>query len=1643
MDTGKASPTDNGVGATSAIEEASTPMSKAAKLDEGKDELLRRAAEICQQTPGTRSADPGDVLDFLRQYYRHVAVEDLLGRDPVDIYGAAEAHRHLAHERTPGRAAVRAYTPTIDEHGWEPGHTVVEVVTDDMPFLVDSVTMELTRHDVGIHLVVHPQLQVRRNVTGTLEGLGEATAEPAGLIAESWIHVEINRQPGQEKLHELEADLGRVLEDVRCAVEDWPKMRTTALDIADELACHPPQLPEAEVDDTVELLQWLANNHFTFLGYREYELVDADGADQLHAVSGTGLGILRADKPGSDSFAALSPKLRAKAREKRLLIVTKANSRATVHRSAYLDYVGIKRFDDAGNVVGEQRFLGLFTHGAYNESITRIPLLRGKLDEVLQQARLTSDSHDGKDLIEMLESYPRDELFQTSTEDLLRISLGVLRLRERKQLKLFLRADDYGRFMSCLVYLPRDRYTTQVRLRLQDILLAAFGGTTIDYTAMVSESVLARLHVVVRGERGQELSEVDPDELEARLAAATRSWADDLADAVVEQCGEERAAELLRRYGEAFPEAYKEDFPARTAVADLKRLEEQHAPDEIGMNLYEPYGAVHGERRLKIYKVGEPILLSGVLPLLQRMGVQVIDERPYEIDRHGDGRAWIYDFGLRYEPSPEVDHDAVKRLYQEAFAALWRGEIENDGFNALVLRAGLSWRQVMVLRAYCRYVRQAATAFSQDYIQQTVLDNTHIAKLLVRLFESRFNPRYAETTAERSDAIVEEIRSALDEVASLDEDRILRSYLTMILATLRTNYFQTTSEGTPKPYLSLKFDSRAIPELPRPRPRFGIFVYSPRMEAIHLRFGPVSRGGIRWSDRREDFRTEILGLAKAQMVKNSIIVPVGSKGGFVLKQAPADREALREEGIACYRQFMSGMLDLTDNLRSGEVVPPPDVVRHDGDDTYLVVAADKGTATFSDIANAVAEDYDYWLGDAFASGGSTGYDHKAMGITARGAWESVKRHFRELGVDTQSQDFTAAGVGDMSGDVFGNGMLLSRHIRLVAAFDHRHIFLDPAPDADAGFRERERMFNLGRSTWDDYDRATISEGGGIYSRNVKSVPVTPQVRSALGLAGGVGAMAPHELIQAILAAPVDLLWNGGIGTYVKASTETDADVGDKANDPVRADADQLRCRVVGEGGNLGFTQAGRIEYALGGGRINTDFIDNSAGVDSSDQEVNIKIMLEGVVRDGDMTRKQRNAFLGRMTDEVAELVLRDNYEQNLALANARAQAPAMLHVHARHIARRESHGTLDRQLESLPSEKTISERRQAGLGLTSPELSMLLAHTKINLEEEILDSTLPDDPALTPVLHGYFPTPLREEFGDRLSGHPLSRQIITTCVVNDMVNRSGTTFAFRIHEESGASASDIARAYLAARSTFDMPRLWKQIEALGSQIDTDTQTKMFLEARKLTERAARWLLHNRRSPLDIRATIDFFSPDASTISPELAKLLAGRDLVAYEERRDDFVSRGVPEELAEWVSAMVPMYSVLDLVEIAHSTDRPVREVAEVYFDLADRLGITRLRERIIALPRDDRWKTMARSGLRDDLYAAHASLTRNVLVSTEPGASPEQRLIEWEERNSEAVARAGQTLSEVWEAETFDLAILQVALRVVRTLVASSTLPG
>jgi glutamate dehydrogenase len=1603
--------------------------------EQAKAEILQRiVATIHEKVPEDRRAQ---VEEFARQYYQRLAPEDLLELEPDDLYGAVLAHWRLAHRRRPGEGKVRVYSPRFEEHGWRSKHSIVEIVTDDMPFLVDSVAMELNRHGLVIHLPIHPVIAVRRDEAGGLVEVLAPDADQAGAIRESFLHFEVDRQSEPEVLDRLRAAVERVLGDVRAAVEDWDEMREQVHQILEEFGERPPPVDEAELAEARALLEWIDDHHFTFLGYRAYDLVTQDGADVLRPIQGTGLGILRQGqaKPASGSFAKLPPEARRLARERHVLILTKANSHSTVHRPSYLDYIGVKRFDEHGEVVGERRFLGLYTSAAYNRNPRDIPVLRRKVATVLERAGLPRYSHDWKSLLNILETFPRDELFQISDDQLFETAMGILRLEERRRVRLFMWHDDYGRFVSALVYVPRDRYTTTVRRRIEAVLNDAFPGASFDFQVWLSESVLARLHFIIRMPPGQ-MPSYDARELEAKLATVTRSWADELHDMLLELHGEEEGNELFGRYGEAFPAAYLEDFPARNAVYDIQRMEDLGERGGLNMNLYRPLEAAPGILRFKLFWADRPLPLSDAVPMLEDMGVEVVEERPYEIHPPGQGPIWIHDFGITYTgPEGDVDVGRVREVFQEAFSAILRGEAESDGFDRLVLRARLTWREIVVLRAYCKYLRQTRLTFSQEYMEQALAGNPAIARWLVELFGARFDPTQAEGAEDRAEALRGRLAAAIDQVANLDEDRILRSFLGMVEATLRTNFYQTGLGGQPKPYLSLKLDPAQVPSLPKPLPMFEVFVYSPRTEAVHLRGGRVARGGIRWSDRREDFRTEILGLMKAQMVKNAVIVPVGAKGGFVVKRPPLDgsREALMDEVVACYSTMMRGLLDITDNRVDGNVVPPPDVVRYDDDDPYLVVAADKGTASFSDLANSIAQEYGFWLDDAFASGGSAGYDHKKMGITARGAWESVKQLFRELGVDTQSTDFTVVGIGDMAGDVFGNGMLLSRHIKLVGAFNHLHVFLDPDPDPEAGFAERERLFALPRSSWSDYDASRISEGGGVWARSAKSIPLSEQARRVLDVQAD--ALTPNELINAMLKAPVDLLWNGGIGTYVKAARESHADVGDRANDAVRVNGGELQAKVVGEGGNLGFTQLGRVEYALHGGRINTDFIDNSGGVDCSDHEVNIKILLNQVVGDGDLTRKQRDKLLADMTGDVAEAVLQDNYRQVQAISVTEAQAPQLLDEHGRLMRSLERAHRLDRRLEFLPDEEELADRRGAGKGLTRPELAVLLAYAKIALQDELVASDVPEDDYLADDLERYMPHKLRDKFRRQLRRHPLRRDIIATYVTNSMVNRAGSTFANRLRDETGASAPDVARAYTVAREVFDVRRLWKDLATLDNVVPAQVQLELQAEGRKMIERSALWFLRNRRQPMDIASTVSHFAPGIASLAQELPKLLAPADSQALDRLTERFCAQGVPADLATRVASLDALFSGLNVIEVATACGETVEVVAAVYFALGYRLELHWLRDQIARLPSDTHWQTLAQGALRDDLYSEQRELTAEVLKPGAENGDAEGLIDSWTEENRSAVARANAILSDLKEAERLDFAMVSVALREIRNL--------
>ena len=1573
-----------------------------------------------------------EARDFLALYYDQVDAEDLVARAPEDLYGAGMAHLALLRRFVTGKPKIRVYNPREEEHGWTSPHTVVEIVNDDMPFLVDSVTMEVNRQGHTLHLLLHPLATTVRDAAGNLTSLLPAARKGA---RESLLHVEVDRESDPARLKALADGLLAVLTDVRAAVEDWKPMREAMGAIVAEIAKPPRGLDPAEVEEARAFLSWLLDDSFTFIGYREYTLSSSDGEDVLSIVPSSGLGVLREPREGgvSPSFRDLPAAIRALAREPRLLVLTKANSRATVHRPGYLDYIGVKRFDASGRVTGERRFVGLYTTAAYHADPRDIPLLRSKVARVLDRAGFPEASHGYKNLLSMLQAYPRDELIQVDEATLAEIAMGVLRLGDRRRTRLFLRRDLYGRFFSCLIYLPRENFNTDVRVKIQEILKRRLEGMSAEYTVQLTDAVLARIHMLVRTSPKGE-PRVEAHAIEAEIVQATRRWEDDLKLALTDAMGEERAVALGRRYGEAFPAGYREALSPRAAVRDIAVVETLTEASPFAVSLYRPVEADARTLRLRAYRLGSRMPLSASLPILENMGLEAMDEDGWEIERADRAPVFLHDFGLRSAfDIPDVE--TIKAVTEEAIVRIGRGEIENDAFNRLTPGAALAPDDVVLLRAYAKYLKQAGFPFSQAYVAQTLAAHPSIVAKLVAIFRARFDPAAAGDREASQQALHEEVKAALNDVAILDEDRILRRFLYAIRATVRTNHWVQGAGGRRKSYLSFKLESAKVPELPEPWPLFEIFVYSPRFEAIHLRGGKVARGGLRWSDRPEDFRTEVLGLMKAQMVKNAVIVPVGSKGGFVLKAAPppSDREAYLQEGIACYQDFLRGLLDLTDNLKGAEVVPARGVVRHDPDDAYLVVAADKGTASFSDYANAVSAEYGHWLGDAFASGGSVGYDHKKMGITARGAWESVKRHFREMGIDTQSQDFAVAGIGDMSGDVFGNGMLLSRHILLVAAFDHRHIVLDPDPDAEKSFRERERLFALPRSSWEDYDKSLLSKGGGIFPRTAKSIAISPEARRVLGIQDA--ALAPVELMRAILKAPVDLLYNGGIGTYVKARRQTNADAGDRANDAIRVSGADLRCKVVGEGGNLGFTQLGRVEYARAGGRICTDAIDNSAGVDCSDHEVNIKILLGLVVAEGELTERQRNTILAGMTDEVGRLVLEDNYFQTQSLSVSGVRGEKLLDAQASFMRALEKAGRLNRAVEFLPSEDEIAERRAQRAGLTSPERAVLLAYSKMVLFDDLVKGTLIDDEYVARALVGYFPAELSKRFAAVMPRHPLKREIIATVVANAMINRTGSVFVHRMREETGATSEEVARAFVLVRDIYDFPALWAAIDALDNSVSADTQAEMLIEAGRLVLKAALWFLRRRREVLPIAEVLEIFRPSIAAFRAQLPAMLPAAEREILETAAARLVARGAPQELARDMAALDPLYAMLDTTEVARETGRPLEAVARLYFALAGELDIRWFAERITALPTDTSWQALARNAMRDDLSSQLRALTAAVARLSPDVADPAAMIAAWKERSAQPVARLMAMREELKLAGSLDLAVLSVVLRELRGL--------
>jgi glutamate dehydrogenase len=1573
----------------------------------------RLIEKACAILPGVAEGVPAN---FAVRFFARTAPEDLVRYTPRELALLAAQAFDFLHKRKPGAPKVRIKSPPVTAGEVLKRISILEIVNDDMPFLVDSVMGELAERGLEVRLVAHPVLDVERDSAGELIDVRAEMSTPTAGLRESFIHLHIDRIDDELRRDEVIAALKAVLAEVRLAVNDWRPMLERVGQVVSQMKTNPPPLPKEEVAEAIEFLQWLTRNNFVFLGVREH--VYSDTSSVLGAIAGSSLGILRgrSDEAFTQNGGEITITAEARAflKEPNALVITKSTARARVHRHAAMDHIGVKRIDKDGNLVGLFRIVGLFTSTAYTHSTQSIPYLRRKAQAILARAGFSPESHSGRALVNVLETYPRDELFQIDEDTLYQFALAVLQLHERPRVRVLPRRDRFDRFVSILVFVPRDRFDSGARIAIGNMLAKVYRGRLATFSPFFPEGPMVRLHFVV--ERPDDRTR-DPDrvQLERAVQDIVRTWRDGLADVLAEAYEERNARRLFDRYGNAFSAAYREAYGPETAIADIRTIEALSSVRPLSVDFHRRHMAQEGTAGLKVWSYDRPIPLSERVPVLEHMGFRVVDERTYHVVPSGDAThgLWLHDMMIERLGGGAIDLDAVKTRLEACFLVVMRGLAENDGYNALVAAVGLGWRDVGLIRAFSRYLRQIRVAYSQDYMWATLVKHAGIAKQIVDLFYTRFDVNFANSLEQRRSAettLTADIEKALQQVASLDEDRIIRRFVNLVQSTVRTNFYQLDADGRPKAEIAFKLDSAKVIGMPLPRPLYEIFIYSPRVEAVHLRLGKVARGGIRWSNRPQDFRTEVLGLVKAQQVKNAVIVPNGAKGGFVPKKMIlANPDAMQEEGVACYEIFMSRLLDITDNLDGGKVVPPENVIRYDGDDPYLVVAADKGTATFSDIANGIAQAHGFWLDDAFASGGSAGYDHKKMGITARGAWESVKRHFREMDIDIGKSRFSVVGVGDMSGDVFGNGMLLERTIRLVAAFDHRDIFIDPDPDPEVSFVERQRLFDLPQSSWQDYNKALISAGGGVFPRSAKEIKLSPQAQAVLNLARP--AATPQEVMNAILRAPVDLLWFGGIGTYVRASTETDDTVGDRANDAIRVTGAELRCKVVGEGANLGVTQRGRIEAAFRGVRLNTDAIDNSAGVNTSDVEVNIKIALSAPMRDGRLSRADRDKLMGEITDEVARLVLRNNYQQTLALSLAQRRGLEDLGFQQRMMQTLEARAILNRTVEYLPDDLEIGERRRRLQPLTRPELAVLLAYAKLALNTDLLSSSVPDDPYLGRELNRYFPPSIGERFPDALASHRLRREIIATQLANSMINRGGPTLVVRIGDQTGASVDRIAAAFAAVRDSYDLTALNAEIEALDNKIASEVQLALFTAVQDLVFDRMVWFLRNVELEHGLASIVEHYREAIAAIAAVLEQVLPQEARAARSARVEELLRSGVPEPVARRIADLPALSAAPPIALVADRINRPVAEVAATYFAAGAFFQLDRISSAARAIVITDYFDRLALDRALDTIGDAERRLAADMMKN---GAAGQAAVDSWIKPRSHEVERVRLAVHEI-----------------------------
>jgi glutamate dehydrogenase len=1609
-----------------------------------KDQFFDQLAEAFSQKIGKTEAEK--ISDFAVQHFTHLPLEELLRRRFSDVYGSVLAAWQFLQKREPEETPVSVFNPDLESDGWQSTHTVIFILRPNMPFLIDSIRIAINQREIGTHTIYHSVLHVERTEEGKLKklckGRPTAKASPEALIV-----MEIDRHSDKGDLRDLESMLQNVLHEVRITNADFPLMKNKAVQIAEELDNADSHIGADQREEARAFVKWLSEDHFTFLGYDEFDFVDSQEGLIVKRVPDSELGILRVhnERAARVRLDQMPKRTREEmTRTDDIFIFAKSAQRSRVHRPAYPDYIAVKKFDQNGEVVGERRFLGLYTSRVYQERPHDIPLVRRKVHAVIERSGFVREDYAGKELNQILTMYPRDELFQIEEHELYKTALDILYIQERRKIQLFMREDVYGQFVTCLAFFPRDIYNTELRLKVERVLEEKLEAEDIEFVTHFSESVLARVQFTIRVPQAEN-RQLPAQEIQERVIELAQSWRDGLEEALHETYGEERGNDFLRMYQTAFPDSYKALFSPRRAAIDLEHVNQVAVTENLAMSFYRALEEDQTTVHFKLFHPHGQLPLSDVMPIFDKLGFRVIGEHPFEVRDCNDRTVWIHDFSLRAYSGALVDLHRIKSVLEELFRRIWYREAENDNFNRLMLAAYLDWRQIALLRSYARYMRQIRVSNSQTFIANTLVKHVSLAGILLEFFEARFNPERFQSEGQSAAAqqrLELEFNAGLDEVSNLSEDRVLRLFLELMKATLRTNFYQSDGDGQSKSYISLKLDPARIPDMPLPKPMFEIYVYSPRVEGVHLRAGKVARGGLRWSDRFEDYRTEILGLVKAQQVKNAVIVPVGAKGGFVAKKlpSPSEREAFQAEGIEAYKIFIRGLLDITDNLVGGVIDPPKQVIRHDPDDHYLVVAADKGTATFSDIANALAKEYGFWMGDAFASGGSQGYDHKKMGITAKGAWVSVERHFREMGVNPAEEEFTVVGIGDMGGDVFGNGLLRSNKARMVAAFNHMHIFVDPDPDPAKSFDERKRLYDLPRSSWADYNSELISKGGGVFSRSAKSIPVSAEMKKLLDIESD--RVPPNMLISHILKAKADLLWIGGIGTYVKASSESHSDVGDKANDSLRIDGSELGCKIVGEGGNLGMTQLGRIEFALEGGRLNTDFIDNAGGVDCSDHEVNMKILLNQVVAAGDLTEKQRNKLLEQMTDDVGDLVLLNNYRQTQAISIASFDAANRLEEYRRLMHTFESEGKLNRQLEFLPDEETLAERKARKQGLTRPELSVLISYVKGDLKQSLLASDLPDAPNLTREMHKVFPRILTEKFPEELNQHQLKREIIATQVANDMVNHAGITFVERLCHSTGASASAIGLAWIIARDVFRLDHWWDSIEDLDYQVSAQVQIRQMNDLMRLIRRSVRWLLRNRRSELNIQSHMDRFSESIDEMTGKLSDYLAGQAHAEWQARHEKLREQNIPEELASVLAGTQYLYSALGFIELREETRVSLKTVANLYYSLGDKLELNWFANAINRLSPTSHWQALARESFREDLDWQQRALTAGVLRMAGSDGDVDECLNHWMEHYQRMVERWKGMLEELRSTREPECAMFSVALRELLDL-AQSALHG